>query len=276
MMETVPHQPLEWPGERRVYLTLDLECDYGTALPTNRYTGLARAPALVDRLEAHDVPLTVFVQTAVLDEAPDAIEQLRSSDVPVEFHAHSHTHAPRTETDVDAEIRESTQRYEEFFGAAPSGYRFPNGNVRPRDFDRLAAMDYTFDASLLPSWRPGHFDNTGAPRTPLALTEADLLEVPFTVASTRIPIPTTLSAARVLGAPFHWVLDQTRPPTVVFNLHMHDLFTPPSASGLPLRYRLLYARNQDGFDRLDRMLRAFRDRGYEFWRFTPLVDSLSP
>lgn len=258
------HRPLDWPGEQRFYLTLDLECDYGTALSDNRYEALVRVGDLVELLEHHDIPLTTFVQTAVLDETPETVEALQDAAISVEFHPHSHTHAARSETSVDEEVRTSTERFREFFGHSPTGYRFPNGNVRPSDYDILSEVGYAFDASVFPSWRPGHFDYAEEPVVPSRLPEHDLYELPFTVFSDRLRVPTSLSYCRLLGRPLRWLLARRPPSSVVFNVHMHDLFNPESYSDLPPLYQVVYARNTDGFEILDSVLRQLRSLGYDF------------
>jgi len=110
--------PVGWPIERTVILTLDFECDFGTALPENRYEAVTEVGRLVSLLEEYEIPLTCFVQTALFEERPDAVETLREADTTVSFHPHSHTHKPRKETehadpapDVDdAHIRTSPGR----------------------------------------------------------------------------------------------------------------------------------------------------------------------
>lgn len=252
-----------WPRERQFYLTLDLECDFGTALSENTYEAVESVGRLVDLLERENVALTCFLQTEVLEVAPGAVESLLGLD-DVTFHPHSHTHRPRSQIDVEDEIAESTKRYREFFGTEPTGYRLPNGNVRQVDYRALAERGYAFDASLFPSWRPGHFDNTGAPTRPHYFPDHDLFELPFTVFSDVVRVPTVLSYCRFLGRPFTWLFEWRPPEVVVFNIHMHDLVTPPSYRRLPPLYEKLYTRNDHGFELFERILRTFADRDYSF------------
>jgi peptidoglycan/xylan/chitin deacetylase (PgdA/CDA1 family) len=270
----VSRRTLEWPGEQRFYLTIDFECDYGTALPENQYHAVTRVDELIDVLAGHEIPLTAFVQTEVFDRRPDAVEKLRAAPFPVEFYPHSHTHPKRSEASVSEEVTTSTERFEDFFGARPAGYRFPNGNVRPDDYELLAAAGYDFDASVFPSWRPGHFDNSSEPTTPHLLEEYDLLEIPFTVLSDRLRIPTALSYCRLGGRPLLAWLAANPPSTIVFNIHMHDLFNPPSFDRLPRRYRAIYARNADRFGMLERVLASFSDTGFAFEPLSTVYEDL--
>ncbi|MEF8856366.1 MAG: hypothetical protein V5A16_02975, partial [Haloplanus sp.] len=144
------------------------------------------------------------------------------------------------------------------------GYRFPDGNIRRRDYGTLADAGYTFDASVFPSWRPGRFDNSHESTLPAYLPELDLVEVPFTVFDRRMRVPTGLSYCRLLGRPYTDLLVAHPPPVVMFNVHMHDLVTPASYADLSPFYRAVYARNPDGFARLERVLTALDERGYSF------------
>jgi peptidoglycan/xylan/chitin deacetylase (PgdA/CDA1 family) len=262
---------LAWPVDRQVYLTLDFECDYGTALDTNVYEAVTHVGDLVSLLERLDVPLTAFVQTELFEERPETVETLRDAGVEVRFHPHSHTHRGRDHADGERdhertrwEIETSTDRYHEFFGREPTGYRFPDGNIQRRDYQLLADAGYDFDASVFPSWRPGRFDNSGEPTVPGYLPDQGLVEIPFTVFDDRLRVPTALSYCQLLGRAYTGLLLARTPPVVMFNIHMHDLVTPASYADLPPFYRAVYARNPDGFAWLERVLTALDDRGYSF------------
>lgn len=255
----------DWPVERTVYLTLDLECDYGTAIEANSYEAAKRTPALVDFLERHDVPVTCFLQTQVLDEAPGAVDALRRASVPVEVQAHSHTHPSRATADLEYEVEESVSRIRRRFDPDTLGYRPPDGALEPGDYGVLAAHGVQFDAGVFPSIRPGRFNNVTAPRYPFRDVDTGIVELPFSVLSDRVRIPVSLSYLKLLGRPFEWALDRSFPSVVVFDFHMHDLVRPSAYERLPPHYRGVYARRSDaGFSTLERFVRAARKRGYRF------------
>ena len=251
-----------WPRDRVVYLTLDFECDFGTALSENHYEAVDCVPEVVDVLQRADVPLTCFVQTELLDERPAAASLLRQSDTPVEFYPHSHSR--RADSAIDEEISTSTARFESFFGEQPAGYRFPNGNVRPSDYSELAAHGYEFDASIFPTWRPGHFNNADEPSQPTYLETYDLYELPFTVLSSYLPVPTALSYSQLVGRSFRTALRQLQPEPIVFNFHLHDVRTPSTVTELSPFYRTLYRRIGNGGQSLQDMLQMLRSMGYSF------------
>lgn len=266
---------MEWPMTNRVYLTIDYECDYGTALRENTFGALEYTDQLIDLLESLDIPLTCFIQTEVLDVKPKEVEKLRGAGVDVSFHPHSHTHKPRDKTSVEQEVAQATQMYEEFFGTSPTGYRFPNGNIWPDDYSALAGQGYVFDASVFPSWRPGHFDNRDATLTPTYLPDHELFELPFTVYSDTVKIPTTLSYCRLVGRPFTELLLRRPPSTVILNIHMHDLVNPDTYERLSPLYRAIYARNADGLSFLKRVLERFEASGYQFGQLDNVYESLA-
>jgi peptidoglycan/xylan/chitin deacetylase (PgdA/CDA1 family) len=254
----------KWPSQQTVYITVDFECDFGTALNENCYESIQEVESLISPLEQFDIPLTCFLQTEVLEEEPQTVKRLQNADIPVSFHPHSHTHTPRSKISVADEIEESTERYLEFFGRQPTGYRFPNGNIRDEDYEMLAANGYQFDASVFPSWRPGYFNNTRVETAPTYQAAHDIVELPFTVYSDIVRIPTALSYCQVLGRPYTTLLERFPPSVMVFNVHMHDLVEPSTIRKLPARYRAIYSRNADGSELFESILAALNQGGYSF------------
>jgi peptidoglycan/xylan/chitin deacetylase (PgdA/CDA1 family) len=261
-----------WPAGHQFALTLDLECDYGTVLDTNTYQALDKVSNLVAILESLDIPLTCFVQTEILDERPGVVETLQAAAVQVSFHPHSHQHRPRSETDIETEVTLATDRYREFFGVDPVGYRFPDGAINREDYAILSRLGYDFDASVSPAWRPGRFNNLHAATTPVYHEPTDLIELPFTVAPSVPPIPTSLSYTRLLGRPYWEFLCHKPPKTVVFNIHMHDLATVSRFQDLPTLYKLIYARNRNGFRLLTRVLEHFAHSEHRFVQLDAIHD----
>lgn len=274
-MPDIDRELCNWPTDPTVYLTLDFECDFGTALTENHYDAVEHVHKLVTLLEQFDIPLTAFIQTELLEVKPEAVEELRTSRTPVSFHPHSHTHKPRDQTSIADEIARSTEAYESFFSESSTGYRFPNGNVRPSDYKLLEKYDYEFDASVFPSWRPNHFDNTDQPTQPHYLPAFDLIEVPFTVYSDRLRIPTALSYARLIGEPYTALLNRRPPKTIIFNVHVHDIITPKTYAELSPLYKMVYARNDHGLELLRNFLRRRKADGYRFCTLDQLLSNIN-
>jgi len=272
--EQDPQVELDWPKNGQFYLTLDLECDFGTALGTNTYESLPVVDSLVELLEAYKIPLTCFVQTEILDDYSETVEALQACAQPVSFHPHSHTHQPRERADVADEIATSTSKYRDFFDTEPVGYRLPNGNVRSSDYQHLAEYGYEFDASVFPSWRPNHFNNASAPTVPQYLPAHDLFEIPFTVYSDWLRIPTALSYNRLLRWPSETLLRRRPPSVIVYNIHLHDLVVPSTRELLPTPYKVAYPKTDNGLSILDRVLDAFTLQDYSFELLDGLHETL--
>jgi peptidoglycan/xylan/chitin deacetylase (PgdA/CDA1 family) len=275
-MESSETVSLSWPDERAIYLTLDLECDYGTALPANTYEADRETDQLVDLLERYSAPLSCFVQTEVLEEAPTAVRTLAEADVPVSFHAHSHTHPPRAEADVEYEVRESVARVQSEFETEHIGYRFPDGDAYPTDYEILGRHGVSFSSTLFPSWRPGRFNNARRDRKPFRHRDSGVVELPFTVQSDLIRIPVSISYLKFLGRGYDWLVRQDSPTIIIFDMHMHDLVVPSTFADLPRRYKLVYARHKhDGFAMLDRLLDSLQSNGYRFGELTELYERVT-
>jgi len=265
---------LDWPTSRAAYLTLDLECDFGTALRDNTFEAASHTDRLVTLLERLQIPLTVFVQTELLDANPAAVDRLIEADVSTEFYPHSHTHQARARTDVATEVQQSTERFQSFFDRDPLGYRFPDGDIRTNDYDHLAAHGYRFDTSVFPTVRFGKFDHTDEPTSPSYRTDTDIVEIPFTTYPRLLKIPIALSYCRLFGRPYTELLLRRPPPVVVFNIHMHDLITPSTYRELSPLYKAIYARNDRGFELLETVLYRLQEAGLDFRLLSSVHDRL--
>jgi peptidoglycan/xylan/chitin deacetylase (PgdA/CDA1 family) len=276
MESTEETRPLSWPDEPEIYLTLDFECDYGTAVSRNNFEAARAVSRLTDVVERYSAPITCFLQTELLEEAPEAVNALASADIPVSFHAHSHTHPCRDDADVEYEVGESVERIRSEFGSDPIGYRFPDGNLLRSDYGVLASNGVSFSSSVFPSWRLGQFNNVRRARTPFRHVPTDVVEIPFTVHSDLIRVPVSISYMKFLGSPFDWLLRRWPPDTIIFDMHLHDFVVPEAFSSLPPQYRLIYSRNKHaGLDMFDRFLASLERRDYRFGELTELYERLS-
>jgi peptidoglycan/xylan/chitin deacetylase (PgdA/CDA1 family) len=262
--------------DKRVFLTLDLECDYGTALQNNSYQASQATDKLAELLESFDVPLTCFLQTEMVTEAPEAVDHLAAADVPVEFHPHSHTHPRHSASDVEFEVQESVKHVRDQFSTSPVGFRFPDGAIDDADYQVLAKHDVSFSSSVFPSLRPGRFNNLDQPRRPFRHQASGILELPFTVFSNYVPIPVALSYLKLFGAPFEWLTAKRPPSLIVFDFHMHDLVVPPAFDQLSAPYKLIYSRNKHrGFEILRDFITNLQAKGYTFEPISTLYTAVS-
>lgn len=264
----------QWPVEKTVALTLDLECDYGTALETNTYEAAKHTPKLRSFLEEYDVPLTCFLQTELLEEAPEVVKTLQQASVPTDFHAHSHTHPHPKHANFEEELDASLKLIEDRFSNDVVGYRFPDGAIPTNGYKMLADRNVDFSSSLFPTWRPGRFDNldrTITPHEPLP----GLTELPLTPFSSVVRIPVSISYLKLLGGLYQKLVSRYPPDVIIFDIHMHDLTTPSTISSLSLPYRMIYERNREhGYSVLSQFVEALQERGYRFETMSKLYMDL--
>ena len=265
----------EWPTDRTVCLTLDLEFDFAGLCPQTSLEAARQMPRLVRILERHDVPLSCFLQTELLDEAPDVVETLETADIPVEFHCHTHTHPLREDADVAFEIAESVKRIRAEFGTEPLGFRFPEGVTRDGDLAALSEYDIAFDSSLFPTWRPGRFNNLREPRTPYLHEGLDIVELPFSTYSKYLPVPVAMSYFNLLGTVYQMAAMRNPPSTIVFDMHMHDLVQTTAIEALPKHYQYLFSRgNGSGLNTFESFIEALANREYQFSLMSNLYETV--
>lgn len=216
---------------------------------------------LLGLLGGHGVPLTVFAVAGSLGDVPGAVERFRSYGA--EFHLHSFSHDLANPDSLE-EIRRGADAFAAVFGHRPEGYRAPEGRISPQGLARLEAEGFLFDSSVFPSFwpRPRYMR---LPREPYRPPGRRLVEVPLaTVTPARLVV--SLSFMKLLGWPFYERLLERGPlpEPLVFDMHLHDLWSIPSTDALGVPWRWIYARNREaGMSILARFLELLRRKGYE-------------
>lgn len=252
-------------SEKQFCLTLDLENDWYFDEDGYDHLVLEHLDEFIGLIDELDVPLSVFVVGKTLEKYPESVNQIRT-ELDAEFHLHSYQH----DTDKDYEFRTEIQRgktaYRDHFGVDPNGYRAPQGNIDPAEFEILEDEGFMFDSSVFPSYRPGVYNNLQAPLEPYSPEEAErLLEIPIGVTPhTRIPL--SHSYLKLLGRPYVSYLRRCSLPTpVVYNVHLQDLYRTDSHDRLPRAKQAIYDRNMSRSEELlQTVVEIARKRGYEF------------
>lgn len=265
-------------NSKAVCLTLDVEQDYGDLLDKPSYEGLQHIPHLVNLFKERNIPLTCFVQGSLFETHPSAIEQLSALDV--EFGVHAYSHPKPKEISYELEISKGKAAFAKFLGREPMAYRSPSGIVDERMFSILSRHGFKFDSSVFPSVRPGVFNSLNRPTKPYFLHDSGMVELPVTVVSNLLRIPISLSYVKLLGKPYFYLLRSSNLPNlIIFNFHLHDLYTLSSASNIPFeKFTLLYraifrriytGRSNNGMGLLENLITLFSNKGY---RFLKLMD----
>lgn len=113
-------------------------------------------PYAIDALAAHDLRITFFIvgQDAALERNHNALAQITAAGQTVGNHSYHHEpwlhlyDRPRIEQEID----DTADAIERVTGARPRGFRGPGFSWSPVLLEVLAARDYVFDASTLPTF----------------------------------------------------------------------------------------------------------------------------
>ena len=262
------------PLDRKVAcVTLDYETDYGDRI--GAFNILRHHREEIDRLAERfaelEVPVSAFIRTDLLDEEPGALGAVRS--FATDFHCHSHTHATHG-FDSEREIATTAETFERRFGAAPRGYRAPQGVLNEGDLDLLLEHGFEFSSSVFPSYRPGKFNHLSMPTVPF-LYENDLLELPLAVVP-GIRYTISLSYLKLIGLGASRLLFSTfgLPELLVFDSHLHDFIVcEESLARLPAKVRIPWSVNKGaGVRYFERFVDLLRRRGYELLSISELAE----
>jgi hypothetical protein len=254
-------------------MTLDFELDYGGRSNTLETLNASKGhQKLKQILEKHQVPMTAFVQTGILQENSNALEVLKF--LADEFHSHSHTHASEG-FDSLYEFETSLNVLKNTFDQEQFGYRAPFGKLYPGDHELLKELGFAFDASLFPSFRPGKFNNLNAPIQP-HLLPCGLLEIPFGVLP-HLRLILGVSYMKLLGPGIYRVFEKMfgLPRILVFYAHLHDFFPTSAIDSFSPALKMAFSRNREkGIEIADQFLSHLNQQGYQFLSMNELQKKL--
>lgn len=261
-------------GGRSLCLTLDLENDWYFDEPGYDHLTLEYIDEFVELIEALDVPLSVFVVGQTLEQYPEEVDYL-SERLDCEFHLHSYQHDTSKSYDFREEVLRGKEVFRNHFGTDPLGYRAPQGNITEDEITLLEELDFEFDSSIFPSYRPGVYNNLSAPLTPYTPAGASsLLEIP-PGAFSAIRIPTSHSYFKLIGRPLSSYLSiSPLPDVLVYSIHLQDLFKTASHDNLPVPKKWIMKRNlSNAKQMLRKNISTLLSRGYQPRTMTEIYDA---
>lgn len=256
-------------------VTLDLEDNWDFEAERLRYLVFDHLDEYIEMIRSLDLPVTVFVVGQVLEERPEVVRRL-DAELDATFHLHSYSHDMSGETDIEVEIRDGVAAFESVLGRRPRGYRAPRFIVDEGDFRALEEAGFEFDSSVCPSYRPGMYNNLGAPTEPYFPAEApDLLELPVSV-HPLLRIPFSQSYLRLLGDPYLRLLSRSPlPEPLVINSHLHDFFHTDAHDHLGGFRRFLFTHHLDDSVRIFmEFVELVRERGVRFRTLDEVADEI--
>lgn len=243
-------------------IVLDLEPDHAGRV-TESYSAWEKKKILklLSLLKKHKVKLSIFVVGKTLFPRKEIINIFQNNKA--EFHLHSYSHNLQ-QADTEKEIAKGKKEFINFFGTKPQGYRAPGGLITHRGLKLLKKYDFKFDSSVIPSFWPKR-NYFFYPRKPFFIFR-ELLEIPFSVVPF-LRIVISLSWIRLLGLSFYKFLFIfiPLPNPFVLSFHLHDIWRVPAYHKLPLRWKLVYFRNNnDGFETLEKIIKYLSLNEYKF------------
>lgn len=259
--------------EKLACVTLDLENDWYFDEEGYDHLTFEYINDYIKLIKNLEVPVTFFAVGRTIERFPGVIDKL-DSELECEFHLHSYQHDTSKSYDFREEIQNGKEAFESHFGYEPRGYRAPQGNIDPDEFEILEDEGFVFDSSVFPSYRPGVYSNLDAPLTPYQPAPAeDLTEIPIG-ATPRTRIPICLSYLKLLGWPYQTYLERTRlPDPLIFNTHLQDFFHTASHEQLEQPKRAIMKHNLDrSVDLFSQFITHLRSRGYAFGTMTDVLE----
>lgn len=257
-------------AENQFALTLDLENDWYFEDPGYDHLTFEYIDDFIELIDELSVPLSVFVVGETLERHPEAIDRL-DSELEAEFHLHSYRHEPTSNT-FREELRLGKDAFRNHFGRDPIGYREPYGGIDPGQFPVLADEGFEFDSSVFPSYRPGVYNNLDTPLEPYVPEGVpELLEIPLGVIR-GVRIPLSQNYLKLFGRPLLELLSVAPlPNTLVYNVHLQDLYRTESHGKLPGVKRRIMSRNLDrSVEILEESVERIRSNGYEPTKVTDI------
>lgn len=245
---------------------MDLENDCGGRVgPVFDSVSEDNIHKLIGFINKHHVPLTLFVAGQLFEEKRKELNLIRQKIEETEFALHSYSH-PNLLDDYSQEIDMAVWAYQDFMGKAPLGYRAPQGKISLNDLAHLKKHRFQYDSSIIPTIRPGVFNNRKMPKEPFFLSDYHLVEIPCSVFPL-LPIPMGLGFLRLFGESLTKILFTCLPlPRVlVFVFHLHDILPTEHVEKLKGFWKFYYQRNIDrGFPLLDFVIGNLKNKGYRF------------
>lgn len=262
-------------------ITLDMEPDYGDPQKKIR---LLENPEYLERyisiINKYKIKVTMFTVTNLFESRSDVFGDLATR-IPLEYSVHSHTHDPHNACSLD-EVQNSKQAYTKFTGNPPIGYRAPIGRIDKDGLGYLLDNNFTYDASVYPSIRPGQFgySNLHMPNIPFRVKRADgksLIEFPFT-AIERVRIIFALSYVKLLGWGIYSLLLKIfgLPNYTLLLSHPHDFYfaSIPNSTVTGAEKIALSRNSAKAFDYFEKMIKYLVGQNYEFVFVSELVQQV--
>jgi len=193
-------------------------------------------PRILELLEEYDLPAGFFIPGQVAERNPDLVADIHAAGHEIGHHSYAHRNPTAMSADEEREdFERAMDAIVDIIGERPVGYRTPAADMSDRTLERLAAMGFEYESTLMGDDTP-YFLETDAGR---------LVELPFHWSTDDAPFFNYNSVPPVryqsgMAAPsdvleiWEWEFDEVYDRGLLLNLAMH-----PQLMGRPHRMKLL-------------------------------------
>ncbi|MGC9151249.1 MAG: polysaccharide deacetylase family protein [Microbacter sp.] len=251
----------------KLLLSFDIEefdtpLKYGKSLTINEQLApsLEGTKQILSLLSAYQVKATFFCTAHFAQSAPELLRQMVTDGHEVASHGYSH--ASFSMADFEA----SKKVLEEITAVPVVGFRMPR--MQPVDTKMLLSSGYEYDASLHPTFLPGHYNHRKKPRT--WFRQDGIWEMPASV-TPHFRIPLFWLSFHLFPWPlYRFMLQQTIRHDTYALLYFHpwefvDLQDP--RFGIPC-----YIRYHSGLELLNRLEKLIQHAIHQHWEFSTITD----
>lgn len=220
---------------------------------------------ILDCLKRNGIRATFFCTSNFAEHAPEVMHRIVADGHEVAAHGCDHWHP------VPEDVARSKQRLEELTGQQIRGYRQPR--MFPVSESEIARCGYLYNSSLNPAFIPGRYMHLTAPRT--VFRKEGVIQIPASVTPWfRFPL-FWLSCHNLPASLYRWLCYRTLKHDGYFVTYFHPWEFYPLGEHPELKMPFII-RNHAGRDmeeRLDALIRFFRQKGEEFYTFMEFVHS---
>lgn len=266
---------------KKIFLTLDLEEDYGSASKESTYYSHSRSQDFIKFIKDNRLRVTLFITGEILDKYQELIQPYQSEKAyfQLELHAYNHEDVYDDPDKRIENIRRGIDAYINYFGHKPKIFRAPDGLIFKREIELLIKNGILYGSDLFPTKFPGRFDNLHIPRSPFKIKGSDFYEMPFSVTK-KFRIPIALSYIQLFGFQFFkCLLSNEDLDSIIFDFHLHDLFPEQCyrEKNLALKHKIAYFRASRGkyaFRTFEKIVNYYKKLGFDFYLMNRLIQDL--
>ena len=134
---------------KRCFFSIDVESDFDKK---ETFHGVESLVKILNILEKHNIPATIFVTGNVLEKYPDRVKEW-AKDYEISCHGFSHQFwSELSFEEREKEIDDFLSLYQKIFNKNPVGFRAPSHLIDEQGLKILEDRGFLYDSSILPHY----------------------------------------------------------------------------------------------------------------------------